>query len=226
MLKDFISLFYPEVCVACANSLLKHEKTICNQCYIQLPKSNYHKEPNNPLYKVFVGRFPFQDATAFYLFSKKSKVQKLLHELKYKNNPEVGRITGKWFGEELKASVFSKADVLLPVPLHPSKQQLRGYNQSGKIAEGMSLSLNIPLEEGLLYRRSATKTQTKKDKGDRWQNVEDIFDINDTQKYEGKKLILVDDVITTGATIEACAKALLKIKNVELYIASLAFADQ
>ncbi len=226
MLKDLTSLFYPEVCAACGNSLFKHEEVICTQCYVHLPKSNYHKDPNNPLHKVLVGRFPFMGATAFYLFNKKSKVQKLLHELKYKNNPEVGVITGKWFGEELKGTAFSKADILLPVPLHPSKQQQRGYNQSGKIAEGMSESIKIPLEENLLFRRAATKTQTKKDKGDRWQNVEDIFDIHDPGKYEGKKVILVDDVITTGATIEACANALLKINNVELYKASLAFADQ
>src|ERR1700752_5142907 len=136
MIRDFISLFYPELCAACGNSLLKHEQSICNQCYIHLPQSNYHKNPNNPVVNVLKGRFRFQDATAFYLFHKKSKVQQVLHQLKYKNNPEVGIISGKWFGDALKETAFAKADLLMPVPLHPSKQRQRGYNQSGKIAEG------------------------------------------------------------------------------------------
>ncbi|HEY1038712.1 MAG TPA: phosphoribosyltransferase family protein [Bacteroidia bacterium] len=226
MLNDFLSLFYPEVCAACSNGLLKHEETICTQCYIHLPKTNYHTNPNNPVALVLQGRFRFREATAFYAFHKKSKVQQVLHELKYKNNPEVGRVTGRWFGETLAKTSFAQADYLLPVPLHPKKQKQRGYNQSMQIAIGMSASLNIPVEEKLLYRKTETKTQTKKDKGDRWQNVEDIFGLTNPETFEGKKIILVDDVITTGATIESCANSLLKINNVELFVAALAFAEQ
>ncbi|MCD6065887.1 MAG: amidophosphoribosyltransferase [Bacteroidetes bacterium] len=227
MLDDLVSLFYPKTCAACSNSLLKHEEVICNQCYIALPKSNFHKDPGNPLAKVLEGRFPFVNATGYYLFRKKSKVQNLLHELKYKNNPEAGIVAGAWFGAELAGTPdFSQCDFLLPVPLHPKRLRQRGYNQSEKIALGMSEQLNIPLSEDLLYRKVATNTQTKKDKGDRWANVENIFDVKDHKKYEGKMILLVDDVITTGATIEACARSLQQIGGVRICIAALAFAGE
>jgi ComF family protein len=227
MLTDLVSLFYPSTCAACSNALLKHEETICNQCYVSLPKSNFHKEPNNSLSKVLQGRFLYTGATGFFVFRKRSRVQKLLHELKYKNNPEVGVITGAWFGAELKnAPVFSECDMLLPVPLHPDRLRQRGYNQSEKIATGMSREMNIPISQDLLYRKVATSTQTKKDRGDRWTNVENIFDVKDPEKYKGKTILLVDDVITTGATIEACAQALLKIEGVRVCIAALAFAGE
>lgn len=172
------------------------------------------------------GRFPFIAASSFYLFNKKSKVQKLLHALKYKNNPQVGIITGSWFGEELKqTSPFSNADYIIPVPLHPARQMQRGYNQSEQIAIGMSAQLNIPLNTTTLIRTSATKTQTKKGRSDRWNNVENIFSVTDTSILTGKTVILVDDVITTGSTIEAAASALLKTEGIKLCIASLAYAN-
>lgn len=225
MLGDFISLFYPEICASCGNTLYKHEQVICNKCYASLPKSNFHHDPNNALVQSLKGRFPFAAATSYYLFRKKGKVQKLLHNLKYKNKPEAGIITGEWFGSELKNHIeFNSCDYILPVPLHPNRQRQRGYNQSEQIALGMSNKMGIPIDTSVLYRKTATKTQTKKGRGDRWANVENIFGIKSESVFENKKLLLVDDVITTGATIEACASELTKIKGVKLYIASLAFA--
>ena len=226
MLNDLISLFYPSVCAACSNSLYKHESVICNQCYVSLPKSNYHTNPNNPLANVLKGRFPFMEASAFYLFKKKSKVQHLLHQLKYKNRPDIGITVGKWMAEDLKKSNFANVDMIIPVPLHPKKQIQRGYNQSTQIANGIGSKLLIPVLEDVLYRKAATKTQTKKGKVDRWENVEDVFDIHTSAQLEGKKIILIDDVITTGSTIEACAIAIHKEANVQLYILSMAFAEQ
>jgi len=225
MLRDFISLFYPTVCAACSNSLYKHESVICNQCYVSLPKSNYHTNPNNPLATIFKGRFPFMEASAFYLFKKKSKVQHLLHQLKYKNRPEIGITVGKWMADELKESNFANADMIVPVPLHPKRQLKRGYNQSTQLANGIGNKLSIPVLEDVLYRKTATKTQTKKGKADRWENVEAIFDIYPSAQLEGKKIILIDDVITTGSTIESCANAIHKQANVQLYILSMAFAE-
>lgn len=225
MLHDFISLFYPSVCAACGNSLYKHESVICNKCYISLPQSNYHKNPNNPLATVLKGRFPFVEASAFYLFKKGSRVQKLLHQLKYKNRPDIGVLIGEWMAEGMKDSEFAKADMILPIPLHPKRQLKRGYNQSTQLANGMGNKLLIPVLEDVLYRKAATKTQTKKGKSDRWDNVEEIFDVYPTANLEGKKIILIDDVITTGSTIEACANAIHKHKNVQLYILSMAFAE-
>jgi ComF family protein len=225
MINDFISLFYPSVCAACGNSLYKHEKAICNKCYVNIPKTNFLNEKEHALYQKFYGRFLFNDVTAFYQFKKGNRTQKLMHALKYKGNSDVGIVTGTWFGNELiKHKNYLDADIIIPVPLHPKKLQKRGYNQSSMIAKGLSVSMNIPYREDVLVRNTFTNTQTKKDSFDRWQNVEAIFDLKNAEAIENKKIILVDDVITTGSTIEACV-AKLKHVNVTINIASLAFAQ-
>ena len=223
MINDFFNLIFPKLCCACNNALLKNENIICTSCVVNLPKTNFHLDKDNPVAKVFWGRIRIEMAASFYSFSKKSKVQNLLHHLKYKGVKEVGLITGKLFGYDLLASeYFQEIDFIVPVPLHKNKLRKRGYNQSEWIAKGISNSMDIPTNNETLYRKLDSQTQTKKGRYKRWENVEEIFGVTDTQ-LDNKKILLVDDVITTGATIEACAQILIK-QNCKIYVASIAYA--
>lgn len=227
LLEDFISFFYPNTCFACGNSLFKHEKILCTHCLHNLPKTNYHMHPGNPLDKVFWGRVKIEQATALYYFSKGGKVQHLIHQLKYRGKKEIGVYLGKLLGNELKEiPSFHEISAVVPVPLHPRKQRKRGYNQSEQFAIGLAEAMGIKLETKSFIRKVATETQTKKSRFARWENVKEIFSVTDPAKLEGRHLLLVDDVVTTGATIESCANVLLALPGVKLSIASIAFAHE
>lgn len=222
---DFISLFYPKVCYACGNSLYSNEEVICTYCRFHLPKTNFHKRPDNPLAVVFWGRVNLENVSAFYFFSKRGKVQRLMHRFKYKGSPEIGVYLGRLYGLELKEeTAYQNIDMVIPVPLHPQKQQKRGYNQSEKFADGLAQTMGIALETNILIRTHASETQTRKSRFSRWENVKEIFQVTVPQKIAGKHILLVDDVITTGATIEACAKHLFETEGVKVSVASLACA--
>lgn len=223
LLDDFISLFYPKVCYACGNSLYRNEEVICTFCRFHLPKTDFHKRPDNPLAVVFWGRVNLENVSAFYFFSKRGKVQRLMHRFKYKGNQEIGVYLGRLYGLELKQEpAYNSIDMIIPVPLHPNKQRKRGFNQSEKFAEGLAQTLGIGLETKALIRTHASETQTRKSRFNRWENVKEIFQVTDPQKIANKHILLVDDVITTGATIEACAKHLLETEGVKVSVASLA----
>lgn len=204
---DFISLFYPDYCLGCSITLIKGEQLICTRCLMQMAQTNYHRELMNPLMIRLSGRIPLRCALAYFKFSKHGRIQKVLHALKYKNHPDVGVMLGKAYGEKLLRSGL-RFDAILAVPLHKQRLRRRGYNQSGKFAEGLSLIMSIPFYENALIRTTKTSTQTNKGKVERWQNVRDIFQYDPSAGLAGKDVLLVDDVITTGATIEACAAAL------------------
>ncbi len=224
--QDFISLFYPDNCLACGNNLFKSERILCTSCLFHLPKTNYHFEKDNPISKIFWGRTEIEIASAFYFFVKASKLQHLIHQLKYKGKKEIGVFIGEIYGEELVKSEFYKnIDLIIPVPLHPKKEKLRGYNQSEVFARGLSASMNIPVDTLTLIRTYASETQTKKTRFKRWENVKEIFEIRDAEKIENKHILLVDDVITTGATLESCANMLNKISGVKISIAGIAIAS-
>jgi len=223
MFNDFFNLIFPKLCCACNNSLLKNENIICTSCIVSLPKTNFHLDKENPVNKVFWGRVQIEMATSFYLFSKKSKVQNLLHHLKYKGVKEVGAVVGKLFGYDLAASeYFKKIDFIVPVPLHKKKLKKRGYNQSEWIANGIAESMKISINTNSLYRKVDSQTQTKKGRYKRWENVGEIFGIANNE-LNNKSVLLVDDVVTTGATIEACAQVLIK-QNCKVYVATIAYA--
>ncbi len=227
MFEDFISLIYPRNCVACGNSLFKHEEQVCNYCYINLPKSNYHLIKGNPLETVFYGRIPLVFASSFYLFNKKGSVQKILHSIKYKGNKQLAVLMGNWFGKQLNDNEELKtADFLIPVPLHNKKFKQRGYNQSEEFAKGLTEALHIKTNTELLIRKDFTATQTKKNKYERWENVEDVFEITNTDALKNKHVVIIDDVITTGATIEACCSQLNKIEGIKISVLSIAFANK
>ena len=223
MLNDFFNLIFPKLCCACNTALLKNEHTICLNCIATLPKTNFHLDKDNPVSKVFWGRVKLEMATSFYLFGKKTRVQNLLHQLKYKGVKEVGAVVGQLMGIELKDSLhYKKIDVIVPVPLHHHKLKKRGYNQSEFIAVGLSDTMGIPINTNSLYRKEDSLTQTKKSRYKRWENVEEIFGLSN-ELLNGKRVLLVDDVITTGATIEACAQVLIQHKCT-VFVATIAAA--
>jgi ComF family protein len=223
---DFISLFYPNLCVACNGHLLRGEVAICTACLIDCPRTFDEQDPvDNPVARVFRGRIPLQAAASLFVFTKGGKVQELIHNLKYNGRRDAGIAAGKLFGNDLKnLTPFNTLDAVIPVPLHRDKFLKRGYNQAACFGEGIAHSLDIPLHESGMLRLDATATQTRKNREERWENVEDVFAVNKKINLKGKHVLLVDDVITTGATIEACAIPLLRTEGVKLSIISLASA--
>lgn len=221
-IKGLVSIVYPHCCAACGEVLYYNENILCLKCYIDLPRTGFHAIPDNEVARIFWGRIPVKNATSFIYFSRDSRYRQILHELKYRGRQQVGLEMGKLFGIELRNTSFIEADLIHPVPLHASKLRKRGYNQSELIARGMSHIMQIPVRSGLIIRENATGTQTKKSRYERWENVRDTFRVPDPEPLINKHVLLVDDVITTGATIEACAEALLAIPGVTLSISSLA----
>lgn len=225
MLNDFISLIFPHVCVSCGKSLFKNESSICTHCSYHLPKTNYHTDNANPVAKIFWGRTTIFSASSCYSFGKGGNVQHLVHQLKYRGRKEIGTDIGKFYGHDLrKSALFNTVETIIPVPLHPKKQKKRGYNQSEYFAAGLAESMHAATDFKTLYRAEASETQTKKSRFSRWKNVETVFSLKDFKALEGRHILLVDDVITTGATLEACAQTLLKIPGLKVSIATIAFA--
>jgi len=225
LFEDFINLIYPRTCTACGQSLYRHEEVLCSQCLIHLPKTYYEKDPNNPLVSLFWGKISVEMIASFYFFNKGNKVQNLIHLLKYKDRPDVGVYIGKRYGVFLmKNPIFSSVDVIIPVPLHVSKLKIRGYNQAEMFAQGLSASMGLPVDNSSFVRNTATETQTRKTKLERWENVKNKFAVINQDNIKDKHILLVDDVITTGATLEACAQVLLEIQGVKISLASIAVA--
>ena len=222
---DFLGLVFPRICIGCGNSLWKHENVLCDSCCYHLPRTNFHLQTDNPAHKIFWGRVDILSATSFLLFNKGSKVQNLIHALKYKGRKDIGIFLGEEFGKILKAcSPFSSSGIIIPVPLHRKKYLKRGYNQSEQLAIGLSSSMGIPYISQCLLRKSETETQTHKSRFLRWENVKDIFLVKNPGKIAGQQILLVDDVITTGATLESCISILSPIPGVSISVATIAFA--
>lgn len=223
---DLLSLFSPPVCCACATVLVRGEQTLCVNCLMKLPQTNFHRMRDNMIEKSFWGRIRIERATSFFFFVKGNDFQHLLHALKYKGRSDIGVYLGKRFGNELVTHPdFRHFDRIIPVPLHTDKLKKRGYNQSEMIARGMSKAMNIPVDTKTLIRSTFTETQTKKSRIERWENVKSVFAANPDTNLNGCHILLVDDVLTTGATIEGCAQALLdKNPDVKISVATLAYA--
>jgi ComF family protein len=217
--KDFIDLIFPRNCPLCKQALFDFEPCLCTICQGMLPRANFHLHPfDNELTSKLQGLMPVHRVMAFLRFTKKGKSQALLHLLKYKNKPELGEELGRLYGLSLLEKGFAGFwDVLVAVPLHPLKKQRRGYNQSECFARGLSKVLGIPYRE-LLVRRKFTTTQTNKSRLERLENVDDVFALNEGQVTQGLRILLVDDILTTGATLCACAQTLLQggAKHVDL----------
>lgn len=226
IIHDFLSLFFPDLCVVCKHRLSEGEQYICTDCLLLLPKTNFHLQPENRLEQFFAGRIPFQRAAAYAYFVKGGSMQHIVHELKYNHNPKIGYFMGELCGENMKGSNFiSDIDLLVPVPLHPKREKQRGYNQSYEICKGISAITEVMVDNTTLVRTVNNPSQTKNSRFDRWKNVEDIFSITNPEFFENKHILLVDDVITTGSTLESCAKEILKCKGSKVSIYAVGCAS-
>lgn len=221
----FIDLLYPNLCLICNESLMSTESQLCLSCFSKMPKTNYHLLQDNPVEKRFWGKVPVERATSFLFFQKGSDFQKLIHELKYRGNKEVGVTMGKFAAADLLDSDdFKSIDLIVPVPLHEKKEAKRGYNQSEMICNGLAEILGMPVVTDNLYRTAENTTQTRKSVFERYENTLGIFGLKNPAEFEGKHILIVDDVLTTGSTVEACIQALLQAKNTRISVFTLAIA--
>lgn len=225
-LQSLLELLYPQLCVTCGNRLVSQEKYVCTHCWHDLPATNFHRNPENKVAQLFWGRVELENATAFFSYRKGSNYQNLIHFVKYKGMKELGFETGRRLGFALSESPsFKSVDCIVPVPLHFSKEKKRGYNQSEWIARGIAESLSKKVIANNLIRKTHTSTQTRKNRFERWQNVENIFEIKNPDEFSGKHILIIDDVVTTGSTLEACAEVLINTCQSKVSVATLAFAD-
>ncbi|MBC7829813.1 MAG: ComF family protein [Chitinophagaceae bacterium] len=221
------NLFFPRLCVGCGNDLFGKEKILCLSCIDKFPVTNFHFHANNPVEKIFWGRLPLAGACSYLYFTKNSLLQHLLHAFKYKGNKEIGYYFGRCMGESfIQSNRFKHIDALIPLPLHPKKEKRRGYNQAAVLCDGIAEIMQIPVLKNAVVRPTSTQTQTHKNRIDRWQNIEGKFLLAQSDKITNKHVLLVDDVITTGATLEACGHELLKSEGVRLSIATLAYTSR
>ncbi|MDO8316492.1 MAG: ComF family protein [Flavobacterium sp.] len=226
MFESIINLFFPKVCSGCSSFLLSNENVICTVCRHDIPLTNHHLNPENDAFKKFYGRIPVIHTSALLYFHKKGIVQELIHNLKYKGHEEIGAILGEWYAEDLKTiELLESVDEIIPVPLHRRKLKERGYNQVTAFGTALSSSLNIDYNDSLLIRNVYSKTQSKKNLLGRMEGIESTFDVAFTEKDHNKHFLLIDDVITTGSTLEACSRALLKIPGAKISIVCMAMAQ-
>ncbi len=226
MLKNLLKLIFPKLCCGCNELLLLNEKTICSSCRHHLPLTNHHLNQNNDTTKKFYGIINLEFGASMLYFHKKGVVQQLIHHLKYKEREEIGQLLGEWYVNDIKdLEIIKNIDFIIPVPLHPKRLKERGYNQVDSFCKAIAQTTNIPFNNELLIRTRYNKTQTKKSKNERQENVQNIFDVIFNEKYFGKHFLLIDDVITSGATLELCAKALLKIPNSKISIITMAYTQ-
>jgi len=214
--------FFPFQCRGCGMSLDEHEHLICDHCRNHLPTTKYWMFKENPVERIFWGKIPLVRATSYLHFTKGGIVQGMLHALKYNGALEVGEYLGHRFGRELRSGIWNDIDLIVPVPLHPKKLKKRGYNQCEPIVQGMAEEMNVPYRTDVLHRRTANSSQTRKGRYDRWLNVKELFEASDDSELHGKHVLIVDDVVTTGAAIEACAAAALEIDDVRVSLATIA----
>jgi ComF family protein len=223
LIQDFSSLFFPGYCGGCRQLLGREEAGICTTCLMRLPRTRMHDHPDNRAEKLLWGRANVLFASAFLHMPRKGLTHQLIHELKYRGNQQVGETLGRAFGHELtRSSRMHTFDLLLPVPLHPRKEFERGYNQCHASCRGMQEAMGIPWADDLLVKREATESQTRRNRFDRWRNTHTVYEVTRREELAGRHVLLVDDVITTGATFEACCQAMAGIPGTGVSVAALA----
>ncbi len=226
MVKNLLNLFFPMVCEACNNVLADNELVICTKCRHDLPVTNFHLENSETVKKVVYGRVKLEQATALLHFSKRGVVQQLLHNLKYRGHQNISGFLGRWLGAELKTlKEYNQIDVVIPVPLYKTKLRQRGYNQVEQFGKAIAEAINADYNDTVLIKTKPTKTKVFEGRLSRWNDDGAVFAISEDLSLRGKHILLVDDIITTGATAEACATELLKIDNIKLSLATMAIAD-
>ncbi len=226
MAEGLAGLFYPKLCLSCGRNLPPGTLKICLDCRSDLHYTDHHLYLENHFSDRLFGRIPFYAAAGLFVFRKGGRVQPLIHALKYKGNHQLGVELGRQHGLVLRESeFFADIDWILPVPLHIKKKRLRGYNQSAMYAQGLSEAMNVPYSDRILIRKTYTETQTKKGMDDRFKNVHSVFDVAKPELIRQKHVLIVDDVMTTGATLESCAKAVLAKVEARISFATIAIAE-
>ncbi|MFC4816117.1 ComF family protein [Flavobacterium sp. GCM10023249] len=226
MLKYLLNLFYPKVCSGCSQFILESENHLCTVCRHEIPLTNHTAFKENEAYKKFYGRIPTQHVSSMFYYHKKGVTQQLIHNLKYKNQQHIGTILGEWYAEELaQQSVIKSADYIIPVPLHKKRLKERGYNQVTTFCNALGKELNINVNNDLLFRNHHTISQSKKNLTSRSNLAENTFDIHFDEQHHNKHFLIVDDVLTTGATLESCGRAILKIPGAKVSIVTMAFSE-
>lgn len=226
MLKSLVDLLFPKGCCGCNEILQEGEDVVCIACRHDMPFTRHHLNPDNETYRKFHARLPLQHASSLLYFQKEGMVQQLIHNLKYRGQKDVGQLMGEWYSFDLKTvDELKDVDFVIPVPLHKRKLRERGYNQVAGFGKAIAEGLGCNCSEDILQRVTYNKTQTKKNLADRAAIIGSAFDVASAEEHRGKHFLLVDDVITTGATLEACGKALLKIPNARLSIVTIAYAQ-
>lgn len=221
---NFLHLIFPHNCLGCGSDVIAPDQQLCLRCIEALPATNFFNQPGNPVEASFYGRVPVRHAAAGYYFTKDSLIQHLIFQLKYRGNKHVGNYLGTLLGYQLKQSIcFSDIDVLVPLPLNPKRKIKRGYNQATQICQGIQSVLDVPLIDHAVIRKVYTETQTHMGRINRWQNMEGVFAVKQPELLQNKHILLVDDVVTTGATLEACAIEILRIPHTTLSIATVAY---
>lgn len=224
--KNLLNVMFPMFCNGCSKLLLKNENVICTKCTHNLPFTNHHNIKDTEIHNVFYGLVPFEFAASFLYFTKKGIVQSLIHNLKYKNRQEVGTYLGNLYTKELvNLEVIKNIDLIIPVPLHKKRFHERGYNQVNTFCKAIEKDLSIPVLENVLVKTKNLKSVTHKSKKNRLEHNKNVFSIENQHKIEGKHILIIDDVFTTGATIEACAREILKIKNTKISILTMAYSQ-
>ena len=224
MLNDFLHLLFPHVCSGCGSDRVRQDSSLCLRCLAHLPETGFAGIAGNPIEKKFYGRLPLESAFSLYYFSHGSIVQQLMHEFKYKSNRDLGFQLGCFMGHAILESNRVEPAALVPLPLHPAREKKRGYNQARVLCDGIARITGWPILTNLVVRRRSTDSQTRKGRVDRWLNMEGNFRLHDEASAENRHLVLVDDVLTTGATLEACGETLLQARGVRLSLATLCYA--
>jgi len=226
MLNSILNFFYPRTCISCGNVLLQQEHLFCLHCIYNFPETHYHEFEQSPVSQLFWGRVPVENVGSFLFYKKGDHVQKIMQHLKYYGAKEVGFFLGNIYGKQLiQHKKWKKIDIIIPIPLHKKKEKKRGYNQSEWIAKGLSAGMDIPYNTHLLLRNEFTETQTRKSRFHRWQNVKDVFQLTNSEALKNKHVLICDDVLTTGATLEAAIQKLAVVPSVIISVVTLATAQ-
>jgi ComF family protein len=219
-------LVFPDFCEVCGTPLVRGERYICLSCLYKMPRTRFWEQEDNAIEKLFWGKVNIERACSLFYFRKGSDYRPMIHKLKYKGKYNIGLRLGEELGVCLdNSSLYSDISMLVPVPLHPAKERMRGYNQSEYIAYGISNIMNLPIEKRNLIRTKYTQTQTRKSTAERWENVKSVFDVRDKSRLNGEHILLIDDVITTGSTIESCASTILNSCTCKVSIASIGYTS-
>jgi ComF family protein len=220
-----LDVLFPRICPVCDSVLASHEQHICTKCLTDIPITRYHTDKFNAMEQLFAGKVPIEHATGFFFYEKGNPYANIIHDLKYRNQPQLGRFVATLYAKQLVASgYFSDIDYIIPVPLHPRKKRKRGYNQSELIAQGFADVFNVPILTDIIVAVRDHDTQTAKGIYERWLNTQGIFDVINSEYLENKHILLVDDVVTTGATLLSAASTIAHIPGIKISLATLGVA--